>query len=175
MINYFVIAASEGGSPVDAQWMPLVTTIVVFLIFMLVARVLVWPQITKALDARDEKIRSEIEGAESAQLEATKAKEQYLEEVEKAKREATQMVAAARAEANRVGEDLRTKNQEELGQMRDRAYQDIEQAKTAALEELRAETAKIAVTIATKLLKREVNDSDQTRLLEETLSEIGKR
>ena len=85
------------------------------------------------------------------------------------------MVAAARAEANRVGEDLRTKNQEELGQMRDRAYQDIEQAKTDALEELRAETAKIAVTIATKLLKREVNDSDQTRLLEETLSEIGKR
>ena len=174
MLNFFVIAASEGGSPVNAEWLPLVTTIVVFLIFMLAARILVWPQITKALDARDEKIRSEIEGAESAMQQATEAKEQYLQEVEKAKKEAAEMVAAARTEANRVAEDLRAQNQEELSQMRDRAYQDIEQAKTAALEDLRAETSTIAIAIATKLLKREVNDSDQNRLLEETLSEIGK-
>lgn len=172
MLSCFTLAAGS-GSPTDAQWLPLVTTIVVFLLFMTIAKIFVWPHITNALDARDEKIRNEIESAESARKEATAAKEDYLQEVEKAKKEATRMVNEARAEATRIAESLKLKNEEELNLMRERAYQDIEQAKLAAVEDLRSETSKIAVAIAKKLLKREINDSDQDQLLKETLSEIG--
>ena len=45
--------ASEGGNPVQVEWLTLVTTVVVFLIFFGVAAVLVWPKILAARPGSD--------------------------------------------------------------------------------------------------------------------------
>ena len=57
--------------------------------------------------------------------------------------------------------------------MRVAARRDIEAAKRAAVAEIYAEAANIGVMIAEKILEREVNESDHSRLVEETLNEIG--
>src|SRR5262245_53530355 len=78
-----LLAAEEGHEEVGA--IPTVqqglvtgiTAIVVFAVVLAILQVKVWPMITKALDERAAKIKSEIEAAEQARQQAKDALEQY--------------------------------------------------------------------------------------------------
>ena len=83
------------------------------------------------------------------------------------------MIQQARADAQRVGDDLRSKNEAELTSMKNKAKEEIEAAKRAALNELYAETAMLATQIAGQILHREIKPADYAKLVEESLSQIG--
>ena len=54
------------------------------------------------------------------------------------------------------------------------AANEIESAKKAAISELHAEASTLAVTIASKVLGREINSTDQQSLVDESLAELTK-
>ncbi len=56
MMNHFI--ASD--SPVNVQFLTLGTTIVVFILFLLLTMKFVWPHILKGLDQRDQKLRDDL-------------------------------------------------------------------------------------------------------------------
>ena len=85
---HFLIAADEALNPVNVEWLTLVTTIVVFLIFFGVAATVVWPRILGGLDEREQKIREEIEHAEAARAKAADALRHQEDELRKARVEA---------------------------------------------------------------------------------------
>ena len=53
------------------------------------------------------------------------------------------------------------------------AAADIESARKAAVAELQAQSAALAVEVASKILRREVNDQDNARLVQESLQELA--
>ena len=59
--------------------------------------------------------------------------------------------------------------------MKNRATQELEGAKRAAISEIHAMAAGLATTVAGKILKREIQPGDQKRLVEESLSELSSR
>src|SRR5690606_27910473 len=75
-----------------------ITAIVVFLIVFGILSFKVWPLISKGLDERTEKIRSEIEAAEMAQKQAKAALEQYEKNLADARAEAQRMLSEAVAQ-----------------------------------------------------------------------------
>jgi F-type H+-transporting ATPase subunit b len=133
----------------------------------------VWPQITKGLDERQQKILEEIAAAEDARKRADEALAEYETNLAEAKKEAAEMIAKARSDAKAVAEELRSRNESELTEMKDRATRDIEAAKRSAIIELHAEAASLAASIAAKILKREISSEDQDRLVEESLRELA--
>jgi F0F1-type ATP synthase membrane subunit b/b' len=56
-----------------------------------------------------------------------------------------------------------------------RATSDIEAAKSAAVAEIHSEAATLAAAMAGKILRREITPKDQQKLVEESLSELGRR
>jgi len=56
--------------------------------------------------------------------------------------------------------------------MRQRATDQIEQAKQAAVHDLYDRSADLAVTIAGKLLEREISEQDARRLIDNSLDEL---
>jgi len=54
-----------------------------------------------------------------------------------------------------------------------RANADIEAARKAAVADLQAQSAMLATEIASKILRRQVNDQDNQRLVQESLQELG--
>jgi F0F1-type ATP synthase membrane subunit b/b' len=54
-----------------------------------------------------------------------------------------------------------------------RANADIEAARKAAVAELHAQSAALALDVASKILRRQVNDQDNQRLVQESLQELG--
>lgn len=149
-----------------------IAAIVVFLLVFAVLAVKVWPVIGKALDERAGKIREEIAAAEAARKQAKDALEMYEKSLAEARAEAQKMLEKTRAQQQALADELKAKADAELTVMRERARRDIDAAKKAALQEIYAQTAAAATSIASKILRREVNPADQKRLVEESMGEL---
>lgn len=158
--------------PPDAGIVTGIASIVVFLLVLAVLSLKVWPVISKGLDERAQKIRSEIEAAEMAQQQAKAALAQYEKNLADARAEAQRMLDDAKAQQLSLAADLKVKAEADLNQMRERARRDIESAKRTALNEIYTEAATLATSIAGKILQREVNPGDQQRLVKESLAEL---
>src|SRR5262245_16421281 len=156
------------------DWLPAVTALVVFLIAFGFLYIKVWPQIIKGLDDREKKIRDEIAGAEAAREQAKNALAEYERNLAEARNEANAMIAKARNDAKAVAEELRTRNEAELSEMKQRATREIEVARQAAVSSIYNEASNLAVSIAGKILQREITGRDQQHLVDESLRELTK-
>lgn len=151
---------------------PMITAIVVFGIVFFVLSTKVWPVITKGLKDREDKILQEIEAAEEARRQAKDALESYERSLAEARAEAQKILEDTRGQQQKYAAELKAKAEVEVGAMRERAMRDIESAKKTALGEIYAQSATLATMVAGKILQREVNDRDQSRLVEESLAEL---
>ena len=85
----------------------------------------------------------------------------------------------SKAEETRVGNDVEKfrsdlgLSRQELAERVARANADIEAARKAAVADLQAQSAMLATEIASKILRRQVNDQDNQRLVQESLQELG--
>lgn len=166
--------AEHAGVLDIGNWLPGVTALVVFLIAFAILGTQVWPKITKALDDRENKIRDEIKSAEEAREQAKAALAEYERSLAKAREEANAMINKAKADAKATGEELRARSAAELAEMKLRASKDIEAAKQAAISAIYAEAASLGVSIAGKILHREINARDQQHLVDASLQELVK-
>ncbi len=172
---HLLLAADEAGGHagvMELNWLPAVTSLVVFLLAFGFLYVKVWPKILKGLDDRQAKILGEIESAEQAREQAQAAQAQYQEELANARQEAKDVIATAKAHAKAAAQELRDRNEAQLAQMRQRVTRELDQAKQAAIIALHAEAASLASNIAGKILKREITADDQQRLVDESLQEL---
>lgn len=170
MMNPFI--ASD--SPFDINLLTLGTSIVVFVIFLLLAMKLVWPHLLKGLDDRDQKLRDDLDAADEARQQAKAALAEYEQELTSARSEASEMIAKARNDAKAAAEELRANNTRELAEMKKAATVEIEAAKKAAIGDLHSEASSLAVAIASRVLGREISSSDQQSLIDESLTEFTK-
>lgn len=166
---------SVGPVPTVKQAMaPALATVIVFVIVLFILSTQVWPKITKGLADREAKIRAEIQNAEDARKQAKEALEQYQQNLAEARAEANKMIEQARLQQQTLANELKAKADAELGAMREKAMRDIDAAKRSALSEIYAESTALATTIAGKILRRELGVSDNQRLVDESLAELGK-
>lgn len=152
-----------------------ITAVIVFLIVAVVLLTMVWPKIAKGLDDRNAKIREEIEAAEMARRQAKDALEQYQNSLAQARAEAQKMLDQTRAQQAVMADELKKKADVELSQMREKAMRDIESAKRAAVGEIYTQAAELAGTMAGKILRKNISVDDQSRLIEETVSQMNNR
>lgn len=154
---------------------PAITTLLVFAIVFFVLYAKVWPKITQGLDERATKIREEIAAAEAARKQAKDALDEYERSLSQARVEAQKMLEDTKAQQTELASQLRSKAEAELNAMRERAKRDIESAKRAALNEIYSESVALATAIASKILQREINAGDQSKLVEESLAELASK
>jgi F-type H+-transporting ATPase subunit b len=173
MMNLFIASESASESPFHIEFLTLGTTIVVFVVFLLLAAKFVWPHILQGLDQRDQKLRDDLDAAEEARQQAKDALAEYEQEVAKSRAEAGDMIAKARQDAKAVAEELRSSNTRELAEMKAAATADIDAAKRAAIGEIHTEASTLAVAIASRILDREISATDQQALIDESLTEMA--
>jgi F-type H+-transporting ATPase subunit b len=173
-MHSLLLAAAEGGSnPVAFEILPAATAFAVFGVVFLALSVFVWPKVSKGLDDRNAKIVGEIKAAEEARAAAKKAQSDFERQLASAREESAAMIKQARADAQRVADELKARNEQELAERVSRANADIEAARKAAVAELHAQSAALATDIAARILRRQVNDQDNQRLVQESLQELA--
>lgn len=150
----------------------LLWTIITFAVLVLILWKAAWKPVVEALDARAEKVRSDIENADRSRQEAEKLLAQHREMMNNAKTEAANIIADGRAEAEKMKNDIVNKATTEAKDLSDRARKEIDLAKDKALAEIKAEIVVLSTDIAAKIINKNLKAEDQKALVEETLNKV---
>ena len=162
---------AEGGLTVDPYWV-LVAIVQFGLLFYLLQRFL-WGPVTKALDARAQRIREGLDNAEAAKRERTQMQAEVERLLNEARREASAIAERTTQAAEAAAAQIRTQAKADGDRLRERAKTDAEQLHQQALSQLRAEVASMAVLAASRILGREVDAKTHQALIERSLDEAG--
>ena len=127
------------------------------------------------LDARREAADKEIVDAQNAREEAMNIKATYEENMRQAKAEATALLSQAQKTASARSEEIINQAQAQAAQIKEKAAADIAQEKKKAINEAKDEISVIAMAIAGKVVGRELNDGDQSALVDQFIDELGEQ
>ena len=116
--------------------------------------------------ARFARIRSLLERAAKEKAEAQARLQTIDERLAQLDLEAARIKETSRQESAAESERLKAQAQAEIEKIRDTARREIEAAKQTALVELRQFTAENTVTLAERIIRRELNPADDAALLE---------
>jgi F-type H+-transporting ATPase subunit b len=175
---------AEGGSVEDCQEAPnpllpevneIIWGIVGFSVVFFFLAKFGLPQIKGAMNARTEKIRNDLQAAESQRDEADGLLAEYRAQLNDARSEAGQIIEEARQAADQLKRDQESRLQGELAEVRERAVNDIEAAKVQAMADLRSEVAQLAIGAAETIVGRNLDAATQTQLVDDYIDQIAAR
>lgn len=157
----------------DATSLATLWATVALVIFLGIAIYIKVPgMIAKALDARADKISSELEEARRLREEAQQLLGQYQRKRKEAEQEAAAIVAAAKREADMLAAEAHKKTEDYVARRTALAEQKIGQAEREAIGEVRASAVDIAVEAARALLAGKVDAKAGADLFNASLQDL---
>ena len=175
---------AEGGSVDDCHEAPspilpaldeLIWGTISFVLLFLLMWKFAFPALKKGMNDRTERIRSDLDAAESAKTEAVGVLDGYKAQLADAKNEAARIIEDARQSADALKKDQEARLQTELAETRARAAADIEAAKAQATADLRGELAQLAVGAASAVVNKNLDAAAQTQLIEDYINSVGSK
>jgi F-type H+-transporting ATPase subunit b len=157
----------------DATSLATLWAAIALLIFIGIAIYIKAPaMMAKALDARGERIRSELDDAKRLREEAQALLAEYQNKRKEAEKEAEAIVEAAKKEAATFAESARKSTEDYVARRAAVAEQKIGQAEREAIAEVRANAVDLAVEAARKVLGDKVDARTGADLFKSSLAEI---
>lgn len=145
---------------------------VAFVLFFVLAGRQIWRFIAKALDARAERIRREIEEAQRLRQEAEALLAEYRKKQSDAQREAEAIVTHARGEAERLRRDAEESIRQTLERRERQALDKIAQAEAQAVADVRNEAVDVAVAAARRLLAGSMDEKRSRAITDKAIAEV---
>jgi F-type H+-transporting ATPase subunit b len=150
-------------------------TIVTFLVLLWLLAKYAWRPLLSALERRQETIRKSLDDAQQAKQELEQLNVESRKILAEARVQADSILSQTRSDASRLRDELKQKAQAEAAGIIKNAERQIEMETARALQQIRNEAVDLSITIASKLLERNVTKEDNERLIEETFKQIEAR
>lgn len=160
-----------GGGLFDINAGLSVWTLIVFGLLVLLLGKFAWQPILSAVDAREKGIQNALDEAAARQAEAEKLLEEHRQQLADARRQAGEILAEGRAAGERLRKELEEKARSEAQGMVERARQDIERERDAALQTLRKESVELAMAAASRLIQENLDQAKDRQLVERFLAQ----
>jgi F-type H+-transporting ATPase subunit b len=162
-----------GGSPFDINTGLSFWTLIVFAVLVVVLGKFAWGPILKNVEAREKGIQSAIDEAARRNVEAAKLLDEHRAQLADARRQANELIAEGRAAGEGVRKTIEEKARAEAQQIVERARQEIERERDAAIAALRKESVDLALAAAAKLMQQNLDQNKDRLLVERYLSDLG--
>jgi F-type H+-transporting ATPase subunit b len=166
-------ACQEAPSPIMPATDELFWGSASFLILLFLLWKFAYPSIKQGMEARTERIRTDLSAADQAKSDAEQVLDEYRAQLADAKSEAGRIIEEARQAADAVRRDQETRLQAELAEVRTRAVADIESAKAQAMADLRGEVAQLAIGAAETVVGRNLDEATQVQLVEDYINQVA--
>ena len=151
----------------------LIAQICNLLLQMFLVKVFFLDKIKAILDARREAADKEITDAKTAKEEAMVIKATYEQNMLESKAKAEAILQSAQQTAAKRGEQIISDAQQTAVAMKQKAEAEIAQEKKRALNDAKNEISEIAMTIASKVVGREINEADHAKMVDSFIDELG--
>mgnify|MGYP003310465282 CR=1 FL=1 len=173
---------STGAHGAESQQNPLVKldpglfiwTIITFVLVSIILAKFAWKPLLSMLEQRENLIKDSLENAEKARQELDKLNVESEAIISKARSEAQSILSEGKAAADKIKEDTITKAKDEASKIREEAQHQIQVEKDKAISDIRKEVVDISISVAEKLINKNISEQDNNTLIEESLKKINK-
>ena len=150
-------------------------TILTFLALVFLLGKFAWRPLLEALDTRQQGIRKALDDAQTAKRELEQLEQQSAQILRKARADAEAMMVQTRADGDRLREEMRQKAKAEAEGIMRNAERQIQLETGRAIQQIRAEAVDLSVSIASKILQRNISKEDNERLIADALKQVEAR
>ncbi len=153
-------------------WTALFTLVNMIITFLVLKKFLFKP-VKKMIDDRQQEIDNLYQDADHAKAEAEALRKDYQFRLSNAKTEAAGILQSATVDAQQRGEQIIREAKSEAERVRQKASADIARERRQALNDAKDDISSIAMDIAEKVVEKELNASDQQKLIEQFIQKMG--
>jgi len=129
--------------------------------------------VNEMLEQRSTAIEGSIRHAEQLKADVEKMKNEAQANLTDARKEAQEIVNRANKAAEDVKTDMVAKANEEVANLKARAKDEMDAAIVQAKAELKDMTVALAIAAAEKVISREFNKDDHSKMVQEFVGEAG--
>jgi F-type H+-transporting ATPase subunit b len=158
---------------VTIDWTTFVIQIVAFLILYLLLSKFAFGPLFGIMEARKKYVQEQLDNAAQSRDEASKLLAEQTAALQATKQEAYGILEQARVSSEKQAEEIVRQAKAEASRLKDEAVSDIESEKNKAIASLRTEVAGLSVSIASKIIEKNVDAKAQEQLVEKSLKELG--
>ncbi len=149
-----------------------VWTIITFLILLGVLTRFAWKPLLKALETRENEISQSLEDAKKAKQELERLSAEGDEIIAKARSEAQGIVSEGKKAAEQLTANTLNKAKEEAMANLSAAKEQIKIERDKAIIEIKGEVVNLSLSIAEKLVKKNLSKEDNKSLIDESLKNV---
>lgn len=147
----------------------LLNTLAVFF----VAKKKLFVPVKKMIESRQDEIDAMYDEANAAKLQAEELQAEYQEKMAVAQQASERIVKEAVARGQSREEEIIRQANEKAGAIMEKAAADIAQEKKKAINDAKNEISEIAMAVAEKVVGRELNATDQEKLVDAFIETLG--
>ena len=178
-MNFLVItifAGDNGGKNLLTQVTPglYIWTIITFLLLFYVLAKFAWKPLLKMLEERENLIKNSLGDAEKARQELEKLNSESEAIISQARSDAQSILADGKAAAEKIKEDTISKAKDEADKIREDVQHQIQVEKDKAITDIKKEVVDLSISVAEKLINKNISEQDNSSLIEESLKKIKK-
>ncbi len=133
---------------------------------------LLYNPVLNFLNARKERIASQIDEANKMLNEAKTLKMQYELKLEDIETERSDILETARASAIKSSQQIISQAKEEADTIKKRAMLDIEREQAKVQDEVKKQIIKVSTAMSEKFIAAKISESEQEKLVEETIRDL---
>ena len=176
-----VLASAESEVPIDdssfinkliPNWTSFVAQLAALVVMIILVIIIGYKPVKKMLKKRQDYVESSIQEAELNKAQAEQERIQAKEAVLASKAEASEILKNAKSDAEKQTSQMIESMNEQIVKMKQEAEEDIARSKQEALDDIHDEMVSIALAASSELLKREINEKDNARIVEDFIKEI---
>lgn len=147
--------------------------LIVFSILLLAVKHYAWGPVKDMMEKRRQKVIDDLDQAASDRKKAETLANEREAALKNSRQEATQILSDAKSNAQKIGKQIVSEAKAEASAIREKAKADAAQAKTDALNEAREEVADLSVTIAEKVIAKNLSAADQKDLVDQFIKGLN--
>lgn len=148
-------------------------TIVTFLVLLALLTKFAWRPLLEALERRREQVRKSLHDAHRAREELQRLQRESEETIRKTRLEAQAILVRGREDGERLREEITRSARAEADTLIRNAQREIQLETDSALRQIRDQAADLSVTIASKLIERNLTSEDNQRLIDEAVRQLA--
>lgn len=146
---------------------------VAFLLLLFLLAKFAWKPVMQGISERERSIESALDAAEKAKQEMARLTGENQQLLKEARAERDQILKEAKTLKDQIVAEAKIQAQTEGVKMIEKAKQEIENQKAAALAEVKGQVAALSIEIAEKVLRNQLEDQNkQNALVNDLLKEV---
>ena len=147
--------------------------LIVFALLLVAVKHYAWGPVKEMMEKRRQKVIDDLDQAASDRKKAETLANEREAALKNSRQEATQILSEAKSNAQKTGKQIVSEANDEASAIREKAKADAAQAKTDALNEARDEVADLSVTIAEKVIAKNLSAADQKDLVDQFIKGLN--